>query len=444
MSEPQHGGVPALLALVALGKRARDAATSAELGFVVVNETRSLLPFRDSAVWFRERGVVAVSGLPELDANTPYRLWLGALLENMALEPGQCRTFGAADVPAALAQEWSDWLAPHALLLSLARPGAAHGLWLLARDEPWHDDELALLGELAGTYGHAWQQFQPQQTVRARLRAAFHGVRRKRLIGAAALVLLLFPVRLTVLVPAEIVPKDAFLVRAPLDGVIDQLHVRPNQAVRLNDPLFDLDTTSLRTRQGVATKAYEAAAEEYRQAAQLAVSDDDKSRLDMTMRKGRMEEKAAELAYSDHLLARVQVKAPRAGVMVFGEAGEWVGKGVAVGERIMQIADPQKIEVALRLPVGDAIELEPNAALTLYLPTAARYSYAGTVTYSAYRAEPGPDGIVAYKLKADLAPGDAPPRLGLTGTAKLYGSWVPLSYWVLRRPLAALRQASGW
>lgn len=437
----------AMASLVALGNRARDAASAAELGFVIVNETRQLVHYRQSALWFLGRGVTAVSGLPDLDANTPYGLWLAQLLAATGdgMQPGQARQFGMADVDPALARDWADWLPEHALLLSLDRlRSRGHAVWLLARDEAWSEDEVRVLQELAATYAHALVQYSPPPTWRQRARTLLGDARRRRVAIGAAVLLALCPVRLTVLAPAEVVPKDAFLVRAPLDGVIDRLHVQPNQAVQAGQALFDLDTTGLRARHGVAGKAYDAAAEEYRQAAQLAVSDDDKGRLEMSQRKGKMEEKAAELAYSEQLLARVQVKAPRAGVLVFADANDWVGKGVAIGERVMQIADPQKVEIALRLPVADAIELDERAAVTLFLPTAARYSHDATVSYSAYRAEAGADAIVAYKLKADFVPGETPPRLGLTGTAKLHGRWVPLCYWVLRRPLAAARQAIGW
>ena len=39
--------------LVQLLKRARRAATAEELGFVMVNETHALLPYRQAALWQR-------------------------------------------------------------------------------------------------------------------------------------------------------------------------------------------------------------------------------------------------------------------------------------------------------------------------------------------------------------------------------------------------------
>ena len=43
-----------------------------------------------------------------------------------------------------------------------------------------------------------------------------------------------------------------------------------------------------------------------------------------------------------------------------------------------------------------------------------------------------------------MPPNRAEARIGLKGTAKLQGDWVPLAYWVLRKPWAVLRQFLAW
>lgn len=449
MSDLKDQQLAALSLLLQLGKRAREADSEAALGFVVVNETRQLLPFRQSAVWLQGKGVVTVSGLPNPEKNTPYGTWLDPLAswlqQQLQGQQSACWQLTAADVPAELAQDWQDWLPDHLIALALnGHTQSCQGLWLLARDEPWNALEQSLLQELASVYAHAWQAFLPRVSWQDKLRQLIATQQHKRRLAIAAAVLALFPVRLTVLAPAEVSAKDAFLVRAPLEGVVDRLHVKPNQQVAEHQPLFDLDTTGIRTRLDVARKSYEAAAEEYRQSAQQAVNDEEKSKVEMVQRKARMEEKAAELAYSQQLLERVLVKSPRAGVAIFADANDWIGKNVSTGERVMQIADPAKVEVSIRLPVADAIELPKQADVTLYLTTAPQYAYSAMLTYASYKPEATPDGTVAYRVKADFAADQSLPRLGLTGTAKLYGSWVPLSYYVLRRPLAAARQWIGW
>lgn len=67
---------------------------------------------------------------------------------------------------------------------------------------------------------------------------------------------------------------------------------------------------------------------------------------------------------------------------------------------------------------------------------------AGTLTETSYQAGIAPDGVASYLLRASVD--DQAARIGLRGTAKLYGEWVVLGYYLLRRPLAKLREWSGW
>lgn len=442
-----HDSASTVGALIQLARRARAAETPAVLGFVATNESQQLIAYRQSALWIRDKGVVSISGLPQVDHDAPYVQWLHALCKSLPAQE-QILSMDAhalpTDIPQQVGVDWDDWLPAYALALPLMhRNGKNMGYWLIAADEPWQNHDLELAKELAHIYAHAWLLFDPRESWRHRAKAWLDVGKRRRNLLVACGVVLLFPVRLTVMVPAEVTPKDAFAVRAPLEGAVDIMHVRPNQQVAINQPLFDLDTTGLRTRLSVARKAYEAAAEEFRQAAQLAVNNDEKGRMEMSQRKGRMEEKAAELSYSQELFDRVQVKSAVAGVAVFSDAADWIGRAVTIGERVMQIADPGKVEVTLRLPVADAIEIEPATSVTLYLSNGSQFSYDAKLTYSAYRAEANVDGVVAYKLKADFVPGENLPRLGLTGTARIHGNWVPFVYYLLRRPLGTLRQWVG-
>lgn len=442
--------------LLQLARRARKAENPAVLGFVAVNESRQLLDFRQSALWLHDKGVVAVSGLPDVEPDAPYIQWLAQLGQALALyrdsEPASPSPAIVLDahalpenLPATVGADWDDWWPAQAFALPLVDgAGKSLGFWFLARTEAWSESEIAIAQELAEIYAHAWRTFLPGTTWRERLRKWRGNGRRQTKIAVAIALVLLFPVHLSVMAPAEVVPKDAFAVRAPLEGAVDSLHVRPYQLVKENDPLFDLDTTGLRTRLSMARKAYEAAAEEYRQSAQLAVNDDEKGRLDISQRKGRMEEKAAELAYSEQLLDRVQVKAPRSGIAVYADASDWIGKAVTIGERIMLIADPSRVEVVIRLAAADAIAFDTEIPITVYLSNAKQFSHTAHIRYVAYKAEAMPDGVVAYKIKADFAAADDLPRLGLTGTARLYGARVPFIYYLLRRPIAAVRQKVGW
>ena len=127
---------------------------------------------------------------------------------------------------------------------------------------------------------------------------------------------------------------------------------------------------------------------------------------------------------------------------MFDDPSEWIGRPVATGERIMRIATPRDVEVEAWLPVGDAIPLEPGAPVNLYLSASPLTPVEANVRYMSYDAFQRPDGNYAYRVRATLA-GQTQHRVGLKGTAKLSGRWVPLCYWVFRRPLALIRQTLG-
>lgn len=435
-----------LLALLQLGQRAREAATLEELGFIAVNETRNLLLYRQAALWLKDdvRGVVAVSGVSQLDATAPYIQWLARVFRSLQHDRVEPSRLNAGDLAPVIAEEWGQWWPRDALVIPLARQNNnVNGLLLLARDGAWQDDEIDLALEVGRIHGHAVFALRPRETLALRLRNLMRS--RKWLLRAAfaMLVVLCLPVRLNVLMQAEVTPLDAFVVRAPLEGVIDRFQVRPNESVAEGAPLFNLDTTALESRNATAREAYETAREAYRQSAQLAVMDD-KAKLEVALHKGMLDQKAVDLAYTASQLDRVQVKAARSGVAVFSDVQEWIGRVVSTGEKVLVLADPSKVELTARMPVSDQIAVQPGAEIVFHPQAAPFSSFVAIVDSVAYRAEPSDDNVLTYRIRAHFKPGDAIPRLGLIGNARVYANRVPLIYTILRRPLTVVRQWFGW
>jgi hypothetical protein len=448
--EPQQDGTRALITLLQLGRRVRAAHTLEELGFVMVNETLQLLSYRQASLLLTTGlqslgGIAAVSGTPNPDPNAPYIQWLTQVMRSFnKLDIAGPQAITSTDLPELLATDWHNWLPEYALWLPLADSnGNRFGGLVFAREEVWSEAEIALANELGQVYQHAIQALNPGRQWDFNLRKMLKPTRTKARITAATLVVLVFPVRLSVLAPTEVIPRDPFLVRAPLDGVVENFYVRPNQPVIAETPLFSLDTTALQSQHAVAQQAYNTAQEEYRQAAQLAVTDD-KSKLDMALRRGALAEKSVELDYTAEQLGRVQVKADRAGVAVFSDINDWQGKAVVLGEKIILLADPTKIELKIELPASDIIAIEPGDEVKLYPNASPVSSYSAMVTSVAYHAEPTPAGVLAYRIKAELIADQELPRIGMMGTAKISGERVPFSYYLLRKPLAAARQWLGW
>ncbi len=470
-------------ALLHLARRARRAGTPAELGFIAVNETLALAPYRQAVLWLADRGVTALSGVVAPEANAPFVQWLERIARRLRAEGSDARVVSPAALSADEAAEWDEWLPAHALWLPLA-PASPGGL-LLARDTPWQPGEIGLLAEWTDIWSHEWHiQARPDAASRWRALAdawpdrarrqalgrhwlTGHGWRfrlkrwrrwqraglrhrlaavwqqrslRYALIAAAVL---LFPVRVSVLAPGELVPAHPAVVRAPLDGTVDKFFVAPNSQVKAGDKLFQLDLTTLSSRLAVARQGFVTAEAEYRQSAQQAVFDP-KSKAQLAILQGRIAERQAEADLLQAQFARAQASAPRDGIVLMDDPGEWIGKPVSTGERILTIAGEDDAEVEAWLGPGDVIDLPPGAEVTLYLNSAPLAPVDASVRYLAHEAVVRPDGTFAYRLRAALADGQDKPRVGLKGTVKVRGERVPLVYWMLRRPLATLRQTLGW
>jgi len=435
-------------ALLQLEQRVRSC-SPVELPFVMVNETTTVIPYHQAVLWRalgRKGRVVAVSGLSALAEDGPYLTWLSALLRRVAAGP-EGRRIGPVDRTAAggdraLEAGWSEWMPHHAIWVPLAAgDGPPLGGLLLSRADPWGEAEAHLLDHLAGAFAQAWLL-----ALTGRRRPPAGGWRKRAALAAFLCGLAgasLLPVRESVLAPAEVVPSEPILVRAPAEGVVDRIHVRPNEPVAAGQKLLSLDPRQIETRLKVAATARDIAQAEYVQTLQLAVADPEaKARL--VVLEGKVQQGNAEVEYLRALLERVEVVAPAAGIAVFDDPNEWVGRPVALGERIMLVADPEAVELEIRLPVGEAMPLADGAEVALFLNVAPTRPVPARLVYASYRSAPSPDGTLAYRLRArfETGAGAAPerPRIGLKGTAKLFGERGPFLLWALRRPLAVVRQ----
>ena len=444
-----------LQAYFGLASGARAAASLAELQFLICNDSRALLPFRQAMLLRRDaRGLwrlVCHSGLSVLDETSPYKLWLEAVIAWQEHENRPAGAIAADELPEILRADWHEWLPAGLLALPLAGPeglegaeGAVVAWWLLARDEPWRwpaaaPDPAVWLAELQSVYGHAlWAWLRPN-----RQWWALKLSRRKLLIGLGLLVVLgALPLRLSVLAPAEITPIDPQIVAAPMDGVVKRIPVVPGARVSSDEVLVEFDDTLLVNRRQVLEEATRTSRADLLQAEQQAFDDQHESRMALSVLRGKVSEKKAELESIARQSERLQVRAPSAGVFIYGDQLDWAGKPLQTGERIGLLADPEAMNVTVWVPVADAINLQAGAEVLVYLHVAPLHSLAATLTETSFAAQPGPDGVVSYRIKARLDEREGA-RIGLKGTAKIYGQRMPLIYLMLRRPLATLRTWCG-
>jgi hypothetical protein len=493
--------------LLGLARQVRRVESDKALQFVLVNQTHQLVPYLMGALWVEDEGVVAQSGVSSVERNSPYVLWLNDVLNTISdlkacavlpsmLNASQieewsthlpeyvywfpvsggkrkagfllCREHAFSEDEVIYLSEWMDiWSYSWSKFDTPTVYGELTRFWIDVKTS------LPTISQLKSSIDYDFIKKNPDQILPkllSKIKAycavivrRFKWVRqygiksgwlrflseiviiwhdKKRRWKWVIWTLILFPVRLSVLVPGSLVPANPAIIRVPIEGVVDEFYVSPNQQVVKGQPLFSLDLTSLQSRLKVAKQEIQIANQEYRQSALQALTDA-KSRGLLAPQEGRAIEKSVEADYLKDLLDKAKITAPRAGIVIFDDPSEWMGKPVVAGEKVMVVATEGDVEIEAWIPVGEAIELPKDARVTLYLNAMPFSPVSGKLRYEGHEPIQRPDGGYAYRIRVRLEPDEKGPRVGLKGTAKVQGHFVPLSYWVLRRPIASLRQYLG-
>lgn len=438
----------ALTMFLQLEALARGAQSLRELQFLIANETRRLVAFRQAFVLAAGRKeqspyrVAAASSVASVEPDAPLIQWIermAAVARAKDLKHGPL-VLTEADCPDDVRASWKQFALPYVLWcpLRLADQPSVGALWL-SREQTWQENECTLVHRLAEAYAHAWKAVAGSNPTRS-------SAWRRPLIGwtaaVAAIGALAIPVPFSTLAPAKIVAKNPAVVSAPIDGVIAKVLVPPNSPVEAGQPILRFEDTTLRSQYDVAEKNLSVALAEYRQASQGAFGDAQHN-AKLPLLKAEAELREVERDYAFELLQQVQVTAPKTGLLLYGDESDWVGKPVVVGERIMDIADPINIEVRIDLPVEDAIVLTDGRPVQLFLDVDPLKTFQATIAHTSYHADVLPGNILAYRVIADLQEAAPEMRIGWQGTAKIQGDEVPFFYLVFRRPITTIRQYFG-
>nr|WP_306774088.1 HlyD family efflux transporter periplasmic adaptor subunit [Desulfovibrio sp. JC022] len=412
----------------------------------MVNEPRNLVPYSMGCLMVADGGQLrmeALSDQPFVDRNVPAVQWferVGKRIWNS--DKGRIpHLVERTEMDERDAREWGEYCPAHIYWLPLSAQRGDMGALLFASDESFSENNQVLFNHFGETCAHALQLYKPRITFRKALTSL---PRRPVFILSIIAFILLFvlQVRLSALAPVEVVPADPFVVAAPINGVVKEIVVRSSQSVGKDELLVLLDDTEPRNRFEVARKALKVAEEEYSSSRRGAFVNARSLEL-LAEQKALVEQRKAEAEYAEDILARTRLTADIPGVAVTPPPDRWEGRPVAVGEAIMSIADPGRVEVRIMLPVKDAVLLEPGNEVLVFLDSDPLNPLKGRVKYSDYMPESTPAGDYAHIVTAVFDETQDVPRIGLQGTAKVYGEHVSIAYYLFRRPLIALRQATG-
>ena len=142
-------------------------------------------------------------------------------------------------------------------------------------------------------------------------------------------------------------------------------------------------------------------------------------------------------------IAPAEAFAVAEGVAVLQDKSLLIGKPYNIGENIMVVANPSLVEVNIFMPVKDSITIKKDANINVFLDSDPMNVIKAKVTKFSYEPEIVTQNLLAYRVTAELIDNDVPPRIGLSGTAKIFGEEVKLFFFLFRKPIIFVRQTLG-
>ena len=199
--------------------------------------------------------------------------------------------------------------------------------------------------------------------------------------------------------------------------------------------LFRFSDTQNRNALEVSERELQVAEAKWRQVTQSALIDPQAKR-ELAITEAEYRLKQAERDYAKDLLAKSTVRAPKAGLALFSDKRDFVGRPVQAGQRVMEIADPATAELKINVPVEDAIVLGRGARVRVFLDSDPLHAVDANLLRASFAAKIIEGNVLAFRVDAAFKPGQTPlPRLGIRGTAQMLGRDVPLFVLLFRRPI---------
>jgi len=447
VNETSQAQIEGLATLLVLDDEIRKLSTLREFGFFSTNETHRLIPYHTAYMWqmkeFIGAHLATQSGTAELDVQAPANQWLkqkiNALLASSRAKEIYQFNFEQTETDVT-AIDWPDSLPHHVLWCPFLSPSNdLSGGLILFRETPFTDSEIRMLSWLIASYQYTWQILTKPKMI-----PTWQKLKKKPYIYSIAcilLVILFFPTRLSVFGNGTVSPKAPVLINAPMQGIIKSFAVSPGDQVKAGQLLFVIDKTDLQASAEVSNRDALLTEAKLRTAINEGFENKD-SRAEVPILQAQLAIDKAHLDYTRELLAKTDVTSPIAGIVIFDSKEDWVGQPIRTGERILIVANPTSIKLKITVPVSSSIKLEMGAKGNFFL-----YGQLSSVpihlTALGYNAKLMPNKILAYELEADFINPKDSVQIGAQGTVELYGHRVPFIYYLLRRPLQALRQTLG-
>ena len=441
--------------LLQLEHNCRNCESIKELYYQIVNETRNLVNYSQGVLltidFSGKYKVVGISDIPVVDSTSPYVQWI----ENIIIDLNnneKSKDIFVVDTKTDLKQ--IDFKSMHEFspsnilfipLKSIKENREINYILLLFKEEGWLEKDILILKHLSSSL--AYFLFAMRSTGISQILRKISFKNKYLKISIFLLIILMFlPVKLSVLAPLEVEAKNPYVVTSPLNAVIEEVKVFPNDKIEKEQLLVKFDDVDFNNNYLVAKRTLDVANAQLHTVKQSSFFDaTQKSQISQLESQVKLKE--AELNFAQEQLSKTKIYAKEDGIAIINNPNDWKGKPVTTGERVFLIAKPQSIELKIMLPVSEAIFLEENALVKAFFDNDPTNSWSGKVKYVSYKPELTEQNVLSYKITADfddIKENGYIPSIGLRGTAKIYSKKVTLFFYLFRKPITAVRQWIGW
>ena len=441
--------------LLQLEHNCRNCESIKELYYQIVNETRNLVNYSQGVLltidFSGKYKVVGISDIPVVDSTSPYVQWI----ENIIIDLNnneKSKDIFVVDTKTDLKQidlksmhEFSPSNILFIPLKSIKENREINYILLLFKEEKWIEKDILILKHLSSSLSYFLFAMRSTGISQILRKISFKNKYLK--ISIFLLIILMFlPVKLSVLAPLEVEAKNPYVVTSPLNAVIEEVKVFPNDKIEKEQLLVKFDDVDFNNNYLVAKRTLDVANAQLHTVKQSSFFDaTQKSQISQLESQVKLKE--AELNFAQEQLGKTKIYAKEDGIAIINNPNDWKGKPVTTGERVFLIAKPQSIELKIMLPVSEAIFLEENALVKAFFDNDPTNSWSGKVKYVSYKPELTEQNVLSYKITADfddIKENGYIPSIGLRGTAKIYSKKVTLFFYLFRKPITAVRQWIGW
>lgn len=423
-------------------ERLRKSSDIQTLQLVIVNLLQQVVPYFQAVIFEKKitgYSTTSISNISEINSHSPTIQWLNNKLYKILDESDKpiifdLNTFGLEIDSYYTTSNYGLYIPVKSLIIG------HYGLilWFKTPVEP---ELLNVSSLINSTIVHSWEKLALQNKSNDKI--SKHLNKRNVLITSIVVLFLLFGIRInqSTIATAEISPQNPILISSSINGLIKSINVTPNEAVKAEQILFQLDDINIRSQLNEAEEALRVADQKYLKAYKHAYSEED-SRKEMNLLENARDQAYVTYQYRKKLLERIDVTSPISGVVLFSNSVDWLGKPVKIGEKVMLVADTTKKEINFKIQMDNMIEVDKKIPIKFYSNENPMSAVTAQISYINPIAEPQPDGLITYSGIARID-GALDVHLGEQGTVKIFGSKVSLIYYIFRRPFRYFRQQIG-